>query len=225
MACFVLIDRSASGNPLDIQEAQLRQLCLRYWGKGEEGRLEIYQTHYTAVPYLNDPTDNEVTLDAAGESEGESEDESEGESEDESEGESKDESEDESEDAAGDGSDNDSGPSGVDLAHWTSNTSTTITSPVSYTALSLGFDFKEFFPRGRDKILVRDEYPAMIKHIKTIQEQGSRGGVVVIGQPGIGKELSQYLQSNHDLYSQENHYFSTTHSLKGYWTKSRPCFK
>jgi hypothetical protein len=205
MACFVLIDRSASGNPPDIQEAQLRQLCLRYWGKGEEGRLEIYQTHHTTVPYLNDPTDNEVTLDAAGESEGESEDEY--------------------EDAAGDGSDNDSGPSGVDLAHCTLNTSTTITSPVSYTALSLGFGFKEFFPRGRDKILVRDEYPAMIKHIKTIQEQGSRGGVVVIGQPGIGKELSQYLQSNHDLYSQENHYFSTTHSLKGYWTKSRPCFK
>jgi hypothetical protein len=42
--------------------------------------------------------------------------------------------------------------------------------------------------------LVRDEYRAMLNHIKTIQAQGIHGGAVLIGQPGIGKKLSQFTE-------------------------------
>jgi hypothetical protein len=162
----ILVDRSApaSVNQPDAEESLLRLFCLRYWGRGAEGRRAIYQTRSMVVPYLNDPKDREVAFDTA-------------------------ESEDESEDVAGDAPD----PNSVDLANRTLKTRATTASPVSYTALSLGLEFKGFFPNGHDEILVRDEYLAMVNHIKTIQKQPHRHGVVVMGQPGIGEELSQYL--------------------------------
>lgn len=57
---------------------------------------------------------------------------------------------------------------------------------VKYTCLDLGPGFESFFPRLQT-MLVRSEYPTMLKHI---EEQSRLGisGAVVTGQPGIGKD-------------------------------------
>jgi hypothetical protein len=131
----------------DMQEIRLCQFCLRYWGRGDEGRHEIYKDQDISVPYLNDGRDI-----------------------DEPEGESQDDADEES------------------------DASAATTSTISYTVLSLGPDFEDFFGPSRDKILVRDEYRAMLNHIKTIQKKYFYGGAVLIGQPGIGKRLSQFTE-------------------------------
>ena len=148
-----------------MQETRLRKFCLRYWGRGDEGRREIYETRDISVPYLNDCKYDEAVLGAIGESDGESEDDVDDESE------------------SGSGTDED-----TDEGHRTSAP----TSTVPHTTLSLGPDFKGFFPK-HDKILVRDEYPTMLNHIKLMQKRGC-GGVVLTGQPGIGKELTQFTE-------------------------------
>ena len=170
-----------------MQETRLRKFCLRYWGRGDEGRREIYETRDISVPYLNDCKYDEAVLGAIGESDGESEDDVDDESESgsrtdkESDGESEDDVDDESESGSGTDEDTDEG-------HRTSAP----TSTVPHTTLSLGPDFKGFFPK-HDKILVRDEYPTMLNHIKLMQKRGC-GGVVLTGQPGIGKELTQFTE-------------------------------
>jgi hypothetical protein len=164
----ILFDYLVSRHLPDIQETRLRQFCSRFWGRGDEGRREIYETQDTIVPCLDDGRDDEVPFDAIDEGE--------------------------LEDVADDESGGGSGTGEGDLIVRPSNTSAAATSTVSYTTLSLGPGFDDFFGPGRDKILVRDEYRAMLDHIETIQAKGSGGGAVVIGQPGIGKELSQFLE-------------------------------
>jgi hypothetical protein len=56
---------------------------------------------------------------------------------------------------------------------------------MSYGILYPGAGFEDFFGRGHSKILVREEYPLMLKHLESLREAGS-SGVVVTGQPGIG---------------------------------------
>jgi hypothetical protein len=152
----------------DIQETRLRQFCSRFWGRGDEGRREIYETRDTIVPCLDDGRDDEVPFDAIDEGELEV--------------------------VADDESGGGSGTGEGDLTDRISNTSAAATSTVPYTTLSLGPGFDDFFGSGRDKILVRDEYRAMLDYLETIQAKGSHGGAVVIGQPGIGKELFQFLE-------------------------------
>jgi hypothetical protein len=36
----------------DTEERQFRLLCQRYWGKGENGRAEIYKVETEFVPYM-----------------------------------------------------------------------------------------------------------------------------------------------------------------------------
>lgn len=38
----------------DIQLARFRRFCQRYWGKGLDGRLEIYKTDTALIPHLDD---------------------------------------------------------------------------------------------------------------------------------------------------------------------------
>jgi hypothetical protein len=58
---------------------------------------------------------------------------------------------------------------------------------VSYISLTLPSDFDGTLG-GYRSILVREEYPALLKHIKNDRSLPSRG-MVVTGQPGIGDDL------------------------------------
>jgi hypothetical protein len=73
----------------------------------------------------------------------------------------------------------------------TSGASSTATT--SYTYISLGPEFTDFFGTNRREILVREEYPTLMKYIKEVQAGNGqarlrRYGAVVTGRPGIGQE-------------------------------------
>jgi hypothetical protein len=97
------------------------------------------------------------------------------------------------------GSDGDPSADEMDLADDTANTPTAGSSLVSYKTISLGADFENFFTPARNEILVRDEYVAMLDHIKTVQKKKGPRGIVVVGQPGIGKDLPQCPTSDLDV--------------------------
>ena len=56
--------------------------------------------------------------------------------------------------------------------------------------MDLGRGFEKFFD-GAKSILIRDEYPKTLDHIIWLKDKDKcMGGVVLIGQPGIGKSIS-----------------------------------
>jgi hypothetical protein len=78
-------------------------------------------------------------------------------------------------------------PSTATVAEAQTDTSTSRGSLVTFTSASLSPGFDGFFPSGYSRILIRKEYVDMLNHIKTIQKESWRRGVVVTGQPGIGE--------------------------------------
>ena len=100
-------------------------------------------------------------------------------------------------------------PVDMDVVDRTSDTNAICSSSVTYKSLSLGDSFADFFVSNRSKILVREEYPALIEHLRKVQAQTYPRGAVVTGQPGIGKELPKLLSSHLDA-SQGKLIFSAT---------------
>ena len=66
--------------------------------------------------------------------------------------------------------------------------SSPLDSQVSYESIDLGSDFKRLFPNGSNSMIIREEYPRILKHIEDLRDRAERG-VVVTGQPGIGEEF------------------------------------
>jgi hypothetical protein len=127
---------------IDPQEHRLRRLCQRYWGKGDEGRREIYKQNTSTVPHIgSDETDgvsNVVNV--------------------------------------GDGT-------------------TDISGDVTYRYIDLGPDLTPFFGRY-STILLRQEYPAVLRHLRDVQSEPNTGGAVVTGQPGIGQPSRRLLNNS-----------------------------
>lgn len=168
----------------DTLTTRLQRFCEQYWGRGDEGRREIYKEHHLSVPYMSDGDDEvDNTQEFEGDSNADEMDNVEL-----------------GHDVAG-GSDGDPSAGEMDLAD--DGLGDAGRSQVSYKTLSLGAGFESFFS-ARNEILVRDEYPAMLDHIKRVETQNGRRGVVVIGQPGIGMDLPQCLTSSLDSDNRKN---------------------
>jgi hypothetical protein len=57
----------------------------------------------------------------------------------------------------------------------------------TFKYLELEPDLRNFLPDGFLKLLVREEYVALLRHIEGVQETNYRRGAVAVGHPGIGK--------------------------------------
>ena len=130
----------------DTQERRLRLLCLKYWGRGDAAKSEIFQTQTIVVPSLDE---DQLSYPI---------------------------------DAIMVGSAPDHGVNSIQAIQIDATTSVR----EEYTILSLGNDFNGMFGAEYNKILVRDEYPEMLKFITADFDRRSKG-IVVTGQPGIGK--------------------------------------
>jgi len=144
---------------LDDQAQNLRRFCKQYWGKGDEGRGEIYKEMTVFVPPISDDgvsgvsasnvTEAEAYLDSGGR--------------------------------------RGSLPSTATEAEAQTDTNISGGSLVTFTSASLGSGFEDFFDSRYSRILLRREYVDLLNHIKSIQDESWGRGLVVTGQPGIGE--------------------------------------
>jgi hypothetical protein len=163
----------------DADERRLRILCERYWGKGDEGRVQIYKEELVAVPHMDRTNGAQVSrvarmvdVDTAAISDGRMR------------------------------------PDGDKTA-----------SEVTFTTLSLSQDLEGLFGDSHRNILVRDDYLAMLEHIKSIVALKIRG-IVVTGQPGIGNNNFYVLRTDFDLLHARENDFSPlfTDRKNSQWT-------
>jgi hypothetical protein len=143
-----------TSNAAYFQESRLRRFCKRYWGKGDEGRLEIYKTATLLIPQLDD--DDVLQPQSS--------------------------------------VDHPKDEGGTSGEPETSGAVATNDVDTSYMYISLS-EFPGFFGHDRSEILLRDEYPILMEHIRGIEAgksvQVKQYGAVVIGRPGIGQEPSR----------------------------------
>jgi hypothetical protein len=59
-------------------------------------------------------------------------------------------------------------------------------SDVTYDYICLGPELESFIPTKSGMILVRNEFPEMLKHLTNLYDQQHRG-VALTGRPGIGE--------------------------------------
>jgi hypothetical protein len=133
----VVVRRPDSTSPLEIQ---LRILCARYWGKGDDGRKVIYQEAEITIPPVDESDDEDTDL------------------------------------ASG------------------SNGPATGTFTYKFKCASLGPGFESFFGTNATGMLIREEYYGVMDCLRHLFDRQLRGAVV-LGQPGIGKNLNYPRQS------------------------------